>query len=788
MPDVISILVDTAQRRLVRNRLGLTAEKIGFAGPYFSNTWGCPVDGTLMLQPPPVSSTWDTSNTGIYTRFSLTDFGLTASPSGWKTLDNRSAGPVRLYRETQMGGSSVQTTASYGVNRGWYVSFYTYNIENETTGTYFECGWDSGGTGLVGVSLRFRTDGGVQIWKDGVQVGGGSIGVQGGENNSNNYANYLIIPMRRRDLLIYSLTSGDGFIHTFEDIAEDAVNPVILADEPFWWYMPSNSVNVELAVLQYPTSGYVTSLPIALSDPPGVGETLETRANGVIAPAVTNAYVLGDQPEIGTADTTNVISAVSVRNLDGSAFTPDGTTKEVILRCDFSGDGEYTPFLYAAHAAYGAQFDDTDDSEEFDLTPYVLKNPSPTLSVSDDAGGVEFTFTILSPETVEGDVAKLLTLGNRPCKVLIGTNILIDGVLDEPEFIDAIYDDAARLKCTVRDYLAIAQQVQFRERVPLDGVDLCEVQDGTDFWNSAVQFIAYEAGIPNANMDLDAIGFTIPTRPTNETDTAFQTLIEIGSTPYEELARMVGTYCAGFVWGMVPQGAGADPKLIFYDPDDLSATPDYKLYRDEVTALADGGDATDLYYSYVDSPLAIEANEVRCTGFDPRLQRAVSAYKIDTASQDPTTLPSLRPDNWVGLPRVFGVIDNRFNSIDACTRAVEAIYPRVTARYWISTFTSKMLFKSDGAPVWRGSLVDIDGRRQVRISALTVEFLLEDSGSIVVRQAIYTGGSVLNRGGSTVAEIRAGANAAAVQKTFVYGGAGGDIIARATPVSAQLVP
>lgn len=787
MPDALSVIVDTAQRRLVRGRLGLTAEKTGFAGSDFSNTWGCPVDGTLMLQPPPVSETWDTTDTGIYTRLSLTDFGLTFSPSGWKTVDNRSAGPVRLYRETQMGGSSVQTTASYGVNRGWYVSFYTYNIENETSGVYFECGWDSGGTGAVGVSLQFRTDGSVLIQKDGVIVGGGSIGVQGGANNSNNYANYLIIPMRRRDLLIYSLTSGDGFIHTFEDIAEDAVNPVILADEPFWWYMPTNSVNVELAVLQFPTSGYVTSLPIALSDPPGIGEALETRANGVIAPAVTNAYVLGDQPERGAADTTNVISAVSVRNLDGSAFTPDGTTKEVILRCNFTGDGSYTPFLYAAHAAYGAQFEDTDDAEEFDITPYIIKASTPHLSVSDDAGGTEFTFEILSPETVESaDVAKLLTLGNRPCQVRIGANVLIDGVLDEPQFIDALYDDAARLRCTVRDYLAIAQQVQFRERVPLDGVALCEIQDGSDYWNSAVQFIAYQAGIDNANMDLDAVGFTIPTRPTNEIDTAFQTLVEIGSTPYEELARFVGTYCAGFFWGMVPQPSAAPPKLTFYDPDNLSGTPDYTLYRDEVAALADGGLATDLYYSYTDSPLSIEANEVRCTGFDPRLQRAVSAYKVDTASQDPTTAPSARPDNWVGLPRVFGVIDPRFNSLDACTRAVEAIYPRVTARYWVSTFTSEMLFKTDGAPVWRGSLVDLDGRRQVRISALSVDFLVEDSAEIVVRRAVYTGGTILNRGGSNVAEIRAASNMAAIGKTFVY--RGGDIIARATPVSAELVP
>jgi hypothetical protein len=764
----------------------MTAEKYGFNNVYSSNAWIEPVTGTVMLRPAPLFGTWDTSNSGIYARLTLADFGLSSTAAGWKEVDNRGAGPVRLYNESGHGSSEI-TTTSYGVNRPFYVSFYTYNVENSNASVFFECGWSAGGTGASGVSLQFRTSGEILIQKDGTVIGGGEIGIEGGQDASNNYASYLIIPFRRRDLLIYSITAGDGFVFTFEDIAEDAVDPEILPDEPFWFYVPERSINVELAPVQFESTGYVTSLPIALASAPEVGETLESRANGAIAASVTNAYVLGDQPEIGGVDTVNVVSAVSVLETDGTSFTPDGAIKTVLLRCDLAGDGQYTPFVYGVHAAYETVFDDTDDAEQFDLTPYILSNPAPVLVVPDDPGGVQFTFTLKAPETLEaGDVAKLLTLGNRPCRVMIGTNVLVDGVLMEPEFEDAFYDEAARLRCTVRDQLYIAQQIQFRERIPLDNVALCETADGADYWNSAVQFIAYQSGIANADMLLDSIGYTIPYRPSNEITEAFQNVIEIGATCYEELARLVGTYAAGFAWGVRPTPSAASPEFYFYDPDNLSNTPDYTLYRTEDDAVAALADPLDVYWSYIETPLAIEANEVRCTGYDPRLGRAVQAYKIDTASQDPTTLPSLRPDNWVGLPRALGIIDPRFNSEDACIRGVEAIYPRVTQRYWTATATSEMLFKATGEALWRGDLLELDGRRSIRISAVQVEFLLEDSSTFVARNAVYTGGTILNRGGANVTEIRTSAERAAVQKTFIY--SGGEVIARETPVSTVEVP
>jgi len=787
MPAALQVLVDVAQRRLSAPRISMTAEKFGFNGLLYSSTWIEPVGGTIMLEPPPLNASWHTSNSGNNTRFTLSDFGLTSTAAGWQEADNRGAGPVRLVNGSGMGIYTQQTSSTYGKNRSYFVSFFCYNVENKASAVYFECGLDDDGTGLSGVALRFWSSGQIDIYKDAVQVGGGNIGIQGGADTSNKFADYLIIPMRRRDLLIYSITAGDGFIHTFEDIAEDEPDPVILTDEAFWFRVPG-STNVELAVLKYPTSGYVTSLPISLSVPPPIGATLEPRVNVQPGVSVTNAYIFGDPPYNGDLpDTTNKISAFTVVQTDGSAYTPDGTIRDVLMKATFAGDGEYTPFLYGAHAAYAAEFEDTDDSEEFDITPYIMRNPSPTLSVPDDPGGVEFRFTIWKPETLEAsDVALLTTLGNRPVKVKIGSNILLDGVMMEPEFDDAFYDEGARLHCTVKDQLHLASTLQFRERIPLDALLLSDTQHATNYWKSVVQFLAYSGGILNANMDLDNVGFTLPSVPKDGQQEAFSCFIDIGSNPYDELARQVGTYAAGFVWRMKPQGSGAAPKFIFKDPDTLSATPDYTLYRTAAAAVAASKPATDVYWTYSDRPLPIEANEVRVTGYDPRAKQVISAYSIDDASQDPTTSPSSRPTNWTGTPLVFGVIDGRFTSQDACNRVVAAIFPRVSARYYISQFTSEMLFKASGAPVWPSDLVSLDGRRDVRISAMTVEFIVEDGSTFVARNATYTGGAIMNRGGYGTESIVAAQLRAAISKTFVYGGS--EFIAAQTPAVTVLVP
>jgi hypothetical protein len=777
MPDVLTVLIDTEQRRVATPRISLTAAKFDLNGLDFSNTYIDPITGTVMLRPACLTDAWDTSNTGVTLRLALSDFGITASATEWQAANNRGAGAVRLVNQSGLTGgvrNSISTTATWTKNRSWYVSFYVYNVEGQKDGVYYECGWGNDGDGSTGVSLRFRVGGIVEVYKTAVLVGTYTVS---NATQPNTYASWMVIPCRRRDLLIINIETNDGFVHTFTDIAETATNPIILPAAKFWSYVPYGSANIEVAPLQFPASGYVTSVPISLMIPPPTGATLEARVNTGVGASVTNAMILGDSPFYGTIpDVTNKVSAFAVVKTDGTAYTPDGTIRDVLAKVTLVGNGSYTPFLYGVHAAYSATFANTSAAEEFDLTPYIVDNPPPQLTVPDDPGGVSFTFSLIQPETLNSTyVDKLLTLGNRPVKVKIGSVVVLDGVMMEPVLTDGVYDAARRLSCEVRDRTHLAQTLQFRERIPLDGLLLSSASPSV-LWSNIVSFLYFSFGIPLANIDQDTIGYTLPVIPGNLNDDPFNAIIDVGGNPYDELARLVSTYAAGFLWGIKPGASGLT--AMFKDPDTLSSTPDYTLYRTGAAAVAASKPARDVYFTYSERPLPLDANEVRVSGYDPRAKKAIQVYKVDTASQTVTTAPASRPDNWAGAPLILGITDPRITSIDAATRVVNAVYPRVTARYWISNFTSELLFKSAGVPIWRGDLVSLNGRRNVRISAINVTFHREDANTVAVRSCSYTGGTLLNRGGSDPDGIARQQAAANFNRSIVF--PGGDFIATKT--------
>lgn len=753
----LQVLVDTAQRRQSRPRLSLTAAGAEFNGLDYSNTWIDPITNRLMLRPAPLYDAWHTTNTGDYARYTLTSFGLTAGTGGWEQKYDKPGGP-RLWNAQGMG-ASVLSSSALGANRGMFVSFFAFNTGNNYNARFFECGWSNGGDGTAGVSLRFWADGKVDVYKDGTNLRTYDVGISGSTTVPNRYVDLLLIPCARRELLVYNITTGTGFSHVFEDIAEDAASPVITPAEKFWFYVPDGTVDVEIAPLKFATSGYATSLDSTLMFPPEALAAMEAYTNVAPAASVTSARVFGDPAYAGTTS----VSAVTLRELDGTAFVADGSLRDCKLKVELSGDGNYTPFVYGCHMAYAPTFVDTDDTEEFDLTAYILREPEPSLEVPDDPGGVRFTFSIDEPDAREGDVPLLKTLGNRPCRVLIDDVVVLDGYIQPPKFTKAENDEAARLEIEVRDRLFAAQQQQFRERVPLDGFPLVKTADGTDYLESAIQFLYYGLGVANADMELENETFTIPSIPGAKAGD-WNDLIDVGENPYSVLQRLADGYATGYLWGLRPKPIGL-PDAIFLDPDNLPAGPDYTLYataEDATTALAP---EEDVYWSYREESLEIEANEVRATGYDPRTRTVIQSYSEDSASKDPTTLPSLRPANWLGEDRVLGFVDPRLTTQDATDRVASKTLPRVSARNYVGEWTCPMIWHTDGRPIWRGDMVRIDGHRDFRVSSFRVTFRLEVD-TFECRPAVYTGGTVLGMGGSGLDETIAISQARAQTKTI----------------------
>jgi hypothetical protein len=753
MPDALQVLLDTAQSRVATPRITATIAGSEWMSEYTSpDIWIAPVVDTVCLRPNCLYYNWHLYGTGFYARRGLSSWNLPGTSTDWKTHEVKSGtGPVRIYNPTGMASPAYSTTPNLR-NAGMFVSFYCFNVGNDAPRAYFHCGWSFTHSYGAGRSLLFWANGRVDVYSDGVMVGSYTLGNKAG-SQATNYADYIILPMRRRELYVYCITSGDAFVHVFEDIAENEEEPIITAEEDFWWYVPSGgttaTVDVEIADLQFIQTATAVSQPIRLARNVDGWAPYSEWTNEGAATSITNARVFADKSFRSTG-TEPVVEDVRLVKLDNSGnFVGGAGADDTLCRMALkitAADLLYTPFVYWAHVAQEADVVQTDDSEQFDITPYIVGEA--TLDVPDDPGGVSFRCTIKLPETLDAtNVAKLLTVSNRAAQVKIGEVVLLDGVTLPSEFVDELTDETRRFSLEIRDRMHTMQGAQIRERLPLSGFDLCK-PSGT----SAVGLLYSLVGYTPDECDLDDVDYTLD-QVVSQSATDIPYLIDVGANPYGELDQLVSRYAMGFFWGIVPQPSGM-PKPVFWDPAGLPDTADATLYRSDTDADAASVSADKVFYTLKRTPLEVEANEVWATGFDPRRQVAVRSFAVDEAAQDPTLAPSDFPDNWSGEPRIMGVIDPHLTSQAACDKVVSTVFPVVSARYFIGEITSDMLWKADGAPVWRGSKIDCVGRIASRVSAMSVRFMLESSEG-VVREATYTLGPAMSAGGRNAGEIRA---------------------------------
>jgi hypothetical protein len=731
----LQVLLDVAQPRVTRPRIGASARYEDWNAEDFSSTWLEPIGKTLMLRPPQLDPAWYTTNTGIYLKPSTYSYN---SSGNWELIESYVG--AGKYAKTHTATEWIRTSATVAKNQGVFLSYFVHNGGDDFIEA--ECGW-SNATPDYGsdVAVRFYSGGRAEVWKDNVLVGTYTVsGRDTGAQRANQSVTYLLIPMRRRDLLVIS-NQGSGFIHTFEDIPEGEADPEITPAAYFWAKPGATTITyfaAQLGEIKWPSSGYATSLPIKLGKAPEVGAGLDTWTNDPWTQ--TDCRIFADDAFNGTPATGAEV-AITLRETDGSVFAPDGTTQECKLRVDFTRIGTtHSPFFYGAHFGFTATFADTDDSEEFDLADYMI---AADLSVPDNPGGVEFRCTIKSPEEVDALVPLFLTLDNRPARVILDDVVILDGVTLPPTFTDAVEDGAATCEIIIRDQMERLRSHVFREQIPLDALQLSKPGVGgvgTETYESAFEFIPAQIGIDPGDMVLSDALFQIPFVPGDD----FQNLIRVGDNAYEKFDGLVQEYASNWLWGQRPTASGIQFWAV--DPVDL-APAGYALYRTGDDAVTAGATESQVYWSYRESPLPIEANEVIVTGRNPRTGQAFQRFDLDADSQDPTLAPSARPDNWVGEAKLMGVLSPHITTEDAADRVIAYSLPQVSTRYWVSEWTCAFLRDEAFVPLWRGDAIDLDGRREgVTISSLQARFVkvCDDWESI---PATYTGGTLTNAGG-----------------------------------------
>lgn len=655
-------------------------------------TWVDPATGTLMLRPAPMSIGWDTANTGIYARLGKANFTFNDSTK-WVEADMAGTGYSKfLQLKDSAAGSSDRTgvtTSTYAKNRGFYVAFFAYSW-NDAKSIALKCGWNSSASDASGVSIRVYGGGVCEVLKDGVVIGKGSlVGKReddAGQSVNNSVVSVVLIPFRKRELLVVS-NLGGSFTVLFDDIDEADTDPAITAATNFWFDVPSGAISIEVAPLSYPSSGWRASIPSEKNDAPGGGEvptfTVLKGANGT----VTGSLVLRSDATV--------------------TFAPDGVTKSWRVRADLAGDGTYTPFVYAILAEFPPIVEYTSGAYEQDITSYVVDL---SIDVPESPEGVRVEFTIKSPDEIDpGNALKLTSLAGRPYKIKYGELDLIEGRLGPPRVKLGIDDATTRVQFEGGDLWQWLETCVFTEEVPLDGLYLHE----------AVEFLLRSAAIPDSVWTVETSGVLISGPEGAGSRGDWQAKIEVGDTAADWMRKLHESYAATWHYGFYPTAAGI--QFLFVSPETLGEISLIELYEsiDDVPA------ATLYPWRFVcrtvdTHDLQPEANRIIVTGLDLRTRRPIQVTYNDFDSQDPTLDPLSRPDNWLGDLAPYGFVSELLTSQSLCEDAADLLAKRLTVQRHFWEIEAELLIDdSTDLPLWRGDALTI-GDDVYRVLAVSI--------------------------------------------------------------------
>lgn len=710
----LQVHFDHAQARVGDDRISLFASGLEFSagtGGYVE-----PITGTSMLKPYQFEPSWYTSSSGNYAKMGLTDFGL--STTSWEVrADQHWAGPWLCLKDSASNVRAT-STASYSKNTGWFLSWFSYGSGDRFV--QLKCGWSNTSSDTDGVAVYVWSDGDVTVYKDGERVGSGKIGAPSNTSQAGSVVSVALIPFRHRELLVAG--NLNGFSVVFDDIAEDAVSPTITGATKFWWEIASGATQVQVSRIKYPTSGYVDSQKLSWIEAPATGETAGTF-NNTPWPGGSRSYrVFGHGGYVGTQD-----GVLSIRNWDGTSFTPDGTRTESLLRVTMSTDDQYhTPSVYGGITSYLGTIVNTDATEQVNVTDYV--DEGLTLSVPDTAEGASASFTIRDPDNC--GVVGVKDQVSRPVLLRAGTMPFFDGVAEAPSYQQTANSLADVLAFTVNDRWHFLRTQTFKEPVPLDGTNL----------EACLKFLARRGGFESAHTSVSTTSFSLPFTPSR--DGEFSIMIEPGDNPADWVARLIDDYASDWVYGIRPNPATGAAQFFALSPADLGTSEERTIYPTKAQAEDVGiGEADAPYFLYWDfskTLLQPLANDVRVTGVNPRTGRAISAQKVDASSKNPATAPSSRGDNWLGHSLAYGLVDPALTDQATVNWATERIFDKFSQVQEVVQWRSDFLAYDSGVPLWRGANVRLYGKGTYRILSFDGSFVNEQGGG-GVREFYYTG-------------------------------------------------
>jgi hypothetical protein len=691
-----------------------------------------PVTLSVMLRPLCTKPEWASTTSGAYARLAKTDYTL-VTPTAWVENPRKVAGDI--YLESRGVNELVRTTATWPVNRPFFLSFYVFGTGSENA-VALECGW--GPPGDPGsVDLRVSKGGEVEVYKSGEKVGVysvdngrslplGSWRTGKSQKLAQQTIDLLLIPCRSRDLLVTS-NLGGGFCHTFTDLPQTGptTTNTITPASYFWWSVPAGKASVQCAPMMFAESGTVFGPETALRYAPNAPRTF--------------GFLRASHP---AGYGTQAAASSLVKASDLTAYTPDGVTTDVRLKVDLTGDGESTVFLYAVDAVMPRTVTTTADTP-FDLMPHVTELE---LEVPED-GPATMQFAAYNPAALAAaGMDRPEELQERPVRLAVdpgGEADLVDVFRGTTVEFPVVtigkgrgYQKARHIWWDCEDREREFELFSFIDTVPFDGLALTDVMED----------LVTMPGFDVADTDIDADTLEIPFSP-GVSSGDWQYIPERGDNVAGWLKRLRDEFAATTLTGWAPTAAGY--KWRYKDPALLPTSPNMNLYQSTADAQA-AGLTSDFWRQRTVRGLrqitrGTEANQVLVVGYDPRTRRHIPRQFNDAASLNPTLSGAARPRNWQGRRNTYQLLEPRISTDAAAERARDILGERLTeVRDLWEMQSDFLIIYPSGVPIWKGDVLRIYQKgstteewARFRVLALRMRVVSHAEGRAPVREAEY---------------------------------------------------
>jgi len=731
----LKIEVDCPEPRPQKGRLIVAADGTTWDLAKSSNVWLEPSSLTLMLAPLPTTAAWRTTYAGNYARFQKTDYTLTTAAS-WKQMQIKASGDY--YLQSLNVTERATLTTAWSANQPAYISLYVPGLKDSDETVILKAGWGVGSAGSV--EVWFAANGSAQVYKSGVLVGtyqrnDSNIAPQANAvyltSVASDFITIMMIPCRRRELVV-STSTGLAFSHVFADLSAGISNTITPAAS-FSWLIPQGQASVQLAKLQFATSGYAVSPVKKLRYPPPTGATFQaTFAYDAIGPGAS-------------------AGSYSVVKDDLTAYTPNGVITDVRAKVSLtSSTGSATLGFYEIDLVYDAAVGST-ANDPTDITCNVER-----LSISvDDNGRATCSLTTRRKPITDAGVDQPQITSDRPIRIALS-----DGATPTPAYIDVFRGTLTPPEITyeendtTRDYSIFVYSGQDRSR----DFDLAYIvesypYDGINATNAIIDLLliaGYDDSVTpyfggnNPSLDL-------PYSP-NISKGQYAFAPDFFDTVGGTLDKIKNDYFANYITGWMPTTSGY--LYMWIDPAVASTTPVMTLYQSIAAATTAG--VTEVLRpkrvvrkmsSHYETP---EATQVQVVGQDPATGLFITKSLIDSAAEIASTAPASRPYNWRGRPVPYQLRDPALTTQDAVDQACDLLYDRLTTgRILIEWESDFLVLSTNNRPLWLGDVVRImepDGtttKGDYRIIGIpTIDFVTEQTSGFSVRKAVYRGQKV----------------------------------------------